>query len=79
MVAMLALIGLAMLIIGGLWLIFVSFKQNPLWGLGVLFIPGVFLIFGIMYWQDGAAKPLIITLLGGAMLIAGMLLMPGAS
>jgi hypothetical protein len=76
---MLFLVGLALGIVGGLWLIFVAFKQNPLWGLGVLFIPGVFVIFGIIYWKYGAAKPLIITILGAALFIAGRLLMPDAA
>jgi FtsH-binding integral membrane protein len=78
MAVMLFLIGLVIGGIGALWLIFVAFKQNPQWGLGVLFIPGVFLIFGIKYWQN-ASKPFVIMLIGAALLIAGRLLMPHAA
>jgi hypothetical protein len=74
---MLFLIGLVIGCIGGLWLILVAFKTNPLWGLAVFFIPGVFLIFGIIYWQD-ASKPFVMTLIGGGLVIAGKFLMPQA-
>jgi hypothetical protein len=75
---MLFLIGLVIGSIGALWLIFVAFKQSPRWGLGALFIPGVFLIFGIIYWQD-VSRPFVITLIGVALVIAGRLLMPHAA
>jgi hypothetical protein len=78
MAVMLFLIGLVIGSIGALWLIFVAFKQSPLWGPGVLFIPGAFLIFGIIYWQD-ASKPFVIMLIGAALAIAGRLLMAHAA
>ena len=43
--------GFAALVIGAIWLIVLAFQQGIGWGLAVLFIPLVSLVFGVLYWS----------------------------
>jgi hypothetical protein len=60
--------GLAIAVMAGIRLIVLAFSVNLYWGLACLFIPGVLLLFGFLYWHDHK-KPFLYFLAGlGAML-----------
>ena len=68
---MLSIVAFILLAIGGLaaaagaiWFIIVAFKEGPLWGIGVMLIPFVSLIFLVKFWSD-AWKPFVLQTLGG--------------
>ncbi|HOY21876.1 MAG TPA: hypothetical protein PK002_01920 [Cellvibrio sp.] len=67
------ILGLAMLVIGGLWLIIEAFKTSILWGLGCLIITPVSLVFIFVHW-DKAKSPFILQLVGLALIIANAFL-----
>ena len=45
-------IGLGIFVIGGIGLLIAAFRTNILWGLAVLFIAPVAIIYLILHWQD---------------------------
>jgi hypothetical protein len=56
MAGLLLLAAWAMLALGGIMILIAAFRVGILWGLAVLFLPGiVHLIFIIVYWKE--AKP----------------------
>ncbi|MBN1917461.1 MAG: hypothetical protein JW889_06090 [Verrucomicrobia bacterium] len=63
--------------IGGLWFVVVAFGEGVGWGLGVMILPAVGLIFLVMHWDD-AKQPFFVQLLGGG-IIFGSLLLGGGS
>lgn len=67
------MLGLAILVIGGLWLIIEAFKTSILWGLGCLIITPVSLVFIFVHW-DRAKSPFILQLVGLALIIANAFL-----
>lgn len=68
--ALLAYLGLAVFIIGGIGTLIASFKTSILWGLGCLFIAPVSLIFLILHW-DVAKNPFFLQLVGIALAFVG--------
>ena len=66
--SLLAIVGLALLLISGIWLLILSFQTSILWGLACLFIPFVSLIFVVMHWDD-AKKPFLISLAGTVLVV----------
>jgi len=69
----LAITGLIIFIVGGIWFLIESFRENIWWGLGCLLITPVQLVFLIVHWSV-AKKPFGIQLLGGCLLFVGTLL-----
>ncbi len=67
------MLGLAILVIGGFWLIIEAFKTSILWGLGCLIITPVSLVFIFVHW-DKAKSPFILQLVGLALIIANAFL-----
>lgn len=59
---LLAVVGLGLLVIFQLWFIVEAFSESALWGLGVLFVPVVSLVFTIAHWER-AKKPFLLSLL----------------
>lgn len=57
------ILGFILMVIGGIWLVIEAFRESVLWGLGVLLIPIVGLIFVVLHW-DVAGKPFLIQLAG---------------
>ena len=53
----LAVIGLALIVIGGIWMIVVAFKTSIGWGIGCLVIPPVSLVFLFKYWDESSGRP----------------------
>jgi hypothetical protein len=62
-------------LVGGIWLIVVAFRQSFLWGCGSLVLPLVGLFFVIKYWAD-AKKPFLIYMGGNALLYLSVALVP---
>ena len=63
-------VGFLLLLVGGLFFIISAFRESLLWGLGVLFLPIVPLIFLIVHWHR-AKGPFFIQLYGlGFVLLA---------
>lgn len=45
-------VGLGIFIVGGIGLLIAAFRTSLLWGLGVLFITPVAIIYLVVHWQD---------------------------
>ena len=69
--------GFFTILIGSLLFIISGFRESIWWGLGILFVPFVDLIFLIMRWNV-AAKPFGIRVLGMVFCVIAMLIAPGA-
>ena len=60
MAGMLLLLAYGLLILGGIMVLIAAFRVGILWGLAVLFLPGiVHLIFVIMYWREAKSGVLV--------------------
>lgn len=64
-------LGFALLVIGGVWFIIAAFQEGLLWGLGVLFVPFVPLVFLVLGW-DRARRPFGFQLLGIGLVLFGV-------
>jgi len=64
-------LGIALCLIGGLWIVVNAFRKSIWWGLGSLLIPFVAMIFAIMNFAQNKI-PLIIYIVGIVLLIVGM-------
>jgi hypothetical protein len=67
MMLALLILSLALLAIGGLWLLVLAFKENIWWGLGSLFVSPVLLVFGIIHWHK-SKTPLLLYAAGSVLL-----------
>lgn len=74
----LLVLGLAISLVAGIWLLVVAFRESVWWGLGSLLLSPVALVFVILHWQQ-AKKPFLINLGGLALVIVGALLSQGQS
>lgn len=63
-------LGIALCLIGGLWIVVNAFRTNIWWGLGSLLIPFVALIFAIMNFAANKI-PLAIYVVGLILLVVG--------
>jgi hypothetical protein len=59
--------GVAVVAIGWLWLLVRAFRQRFLWGLGVLVVPPLALVFVKKHWRKALA-PVLVLLLGGVVI-----------
>jgi hypothetical protein len=64
--------GLLLMFLGGLFFIIAAFRESILWGLGVLFLPFVSLVFLILCWQR-AKGPFFLQLYGIGFVLLGIL------
>ncbi len=64
--------GLILMLIGGLFFIIAAFRESIFWGLGVLFLPFVSLIFLILAWPR-AKGPFFLQLYGFIAILIGVL------
>jgi hypothetical protein len=64
-------IGLILMLVGGIIFIISAFREGILWGLAVLFLPIVPLIFLILHWQR-AKEGFFIQLYGLAAVLLGV-------
>ena len=65
-------IGLALLVLGGVFFLIAAFREGILWGLGVVFLPFVSLVFLIVNWQR-AKGAFFLQLYGFAFVLLGVL------
>lgn len=66
----LILIGYALAIVGGLWLLVLAFQTSLGWGLGTLIVPFVSLVFVFAHWDD-AKRPFILQIVGVGLILWG--------
>ena len=66
--------GIVLLLVGGLCFLIAAFRESLLWGLGVLFLPIVPLIFLILHWQR-AKGPFFLQLYGVGFVLLAVLAM----
>ncbi len=71
-----ALVGWIVSAVGAIWIIVLAFKKHVGWGLGCIFLPILQLVFALMNLKEGAAKPLIIAVIGGVLVGVGVALTP---
>ena len=65
-----AIIGIALVFIGGIGLLIAAFKESIWWGLGCFFFSPVALVFLILHWHN-AKNPFFLQLAGVAVLFLG--------
>jgi hypothetical protein len=63
--------GMLLIIVGGIFFIITAFREHILWGLGVLFVPLVPLIFLIVEWHT-AKRPFFWQLWGIVLIVLGL-------
>jgi glutaredoxin len=71
-VALLFILSLVILVIGGIMCIVAAFQQGILWGLAYMFVPFAWLVFLIKYWEE--AKTGFLTSITGGAMMAGVLI-----
>ena len=71
--AVLVLVGGVLLLVGGVMLIINAFKVSVMWGLGVIFLAPIGLVFLVKNWQENK-KSFFIQIAGLAFVIVGVLL-----
>jgi len=59
------LIGIALAVVGNLWIIVLAFRTGFLWGLGCLFLPPVGLLYCVLNFRE-TWKPLVVSVVGWA-------------
>lgn len=64
------ILGVIVMLVGGIWLLVVAFKQSVVWGLVVLFVPFAALVFVVKYWD--VTKTAFVVNLVGAVMYGGM-------
>ena len=70
---LLVIVGFIAFLIGGIWFLVESFRESIWWGLGVMFVPFVEIVFLIAHWRI-ASKPFGLQLAGMALLFIGSLI-----
>jgi hypothetical protein len=71
--AVLMLVGGVLLLIGSVMFIVNAFKVSVAWGLGVLFLAPVGLVFLVKNWRESKMS-FLLSLAGAALVVVGMLL-----
>jgi len=69
------IVGVIVAVVGSIGLIIAAFHESVLWGLGVLVIPIVGLIFVALHWQE-TKKPFLTNLAGLALIVVSAILSP---
>lgn len=75
MAALFVLIGMLLVLIGGIWLLVVTFKEGVLWGLGSLVVPVVSIAFVCMHWHE-SKKPFLLQVAGLVLIVVGVVMAP---
>ena len=66
----LLLIGYIILVLGGLWMLFVIFQTSVVWGILSILVPFVSLLFVIMHWDD-TKRPFLVQVVGLVLIYFG--------
>jgi hypothetical protein len=64
-----ALFGIIVYLIGGIWLVGIAFQENPLWVIGNMILP-IGLLFAVSHWEE-AKRPFFVQLTGLLFLVFG--------
>jgi hypothetical protein len=75
--AILMLIAIGISLIFGVMVLIKAFQKSIWWGLGSIFVPFVYIIFLVNYWED-AKDPFLKSLISIPIFIVAILLMPGS-
>jgi hypothetical protein len=67
----LILVGAAVMLIGGIWLLVIMFQTSLPWGIIGILIPVTSLIFVAMHWEE-SRRPFLIQVAGVILYVAGM-------
>ena len=67
------LVGLLLMLAGALSFLLAAFREGLLWGLGVLFVPPLALVFLIVHWQV-AKRGFFLKLYGIGLVVVGALI-----
>jgi hypothetical protein len=71
--AVLMITGAVLLLIGSIMFVVNAFKVSVAWGLGVLFLAPVGLVFLVKNWRE-SKKSFVLSLVGAGLVVAGALL-----
>lgn len=66
----LLLTGYIILVLGGLWMLFVIFQTSVVWGILSILVPFVSLLFVIMHWDD-TKRPFLVQVVGLVLIYFG--------
>ena len=69
----LAVVGFILALIGGIIILIAAFQESVLWGLGMLLVPAVGLVFVFTHWQE-TKKAFLLEVVGTGLFIAGLML-----
>jgi FtsH-binding integral membrane protein len=72
---LLAIVGILVIAVGGLWMLIAGFSEGILWGLGMIFLPFVSLVFLILHWRR-AKDPFFLQLAGIGILLVALIVAP---
>ena len=75
--AILVIIGIIAIFIGGLGLLIKIFSESILWGIGSIIFPIASWIFVFMHWEE-ARGPFLLQMAGIGLVILGMVLSGGS-
>ena len=75
--ALAVFVGLILLIVGGIWFIVEAFRESILWGIAVILLPIVDIVFLILHWRR-AREPFFLQLWGVAIILISHMVL-GAS
>jgi hypothetical protein len=67
----LVMVGVAMTLFGGFWLLSIIFQEGCLWALGSFFVPIIGLIFVFTHWED-TKKPFLVQVAGAGIFLLGV-------
>lgn len=70
---LLAWIGFAVIVVGGIGFLIAAFRVSILWGLGCLLLPIIQLVFLVAHWSE-AKNPFLLQLLGLAIMFVAVVL-----
>lgn len=66
----LLLTGYIIVVLGGLWMLFVIFQTSVVWGILSILVPFVSLLFVIMHWDD-TKRPFLVQIVGLVLIYLG--------
>ena len=61
MVMMLAIVGSLMALVGWVWVMIMAFSESVPWGVGVLCVSPLAIVFGVLHWDDAKAPTILYT------------------
>ena len=66
----LLVIGIIGIVVGGIGMLLAGFRESAIWGIAMMVVPLVSLIFVVSHWED-AKKPFLIQVVGWMLAVVG--------